>query len=85
MREIATRFDTLEPRQVVERLRPLAIAGNPGFGSAGEMTAIAYLNMNNPKAAGAVLAAMAKDEGVPESIRSRAVQLAGTIGGRASV
>lgn len=80
IRDVATRFDTLPPAQIVARLKPLAVVGNPWFGSAGEMTAIAYLRMNNRRAAGATLAAMAKDEGVPESIRSRSVQLAGVLG-----
>ncbi len=80
VREVATMFDTLPPAQVVARLKPLAVAGTAWFGSAGEMTAIAQLRLNQPKAAGATLQALAKDETVPESIRSRVVQLAGTLG-----
>ncbi len=80
IRQTASEFDTLKPEQVVDRLKPLAIAGKPWFGSAGEMTAIAYLKMNKPREAGAMLAAIAKDEGVPESIRSRSVQLASVLG-----
>ena len=38
------------------------------------------MKMNKPREAGAMFAALAKDEGVPESIRSRAVQLAGVLG-----
>ena len=80
VREVAAQYDALPPAQVVARLKPLAVAGNPWFGSAGEMTALAYLRMNQPKAAGAMLAAMAKDDGVPETIRSRSVQLASVLG-----
>jgi hypothetical protein len=65
---------------VVAKLKPLAVTGKPFFGSAGEMTAIAYMNMNKPREAGAMFAALAKDEGVPDSIRSRSVQLAGVLG-----
>ena len=70
----------MKPDEVVAKLKPLAVAGKPFFGSAGEMTAIAYLQMNKTREAGALFAALAKDEGVPESIRSRAVQLAGVLG-----
>ena len=80
IRRPAAEFDTLTPADVVARLRPLAVAGKPWFGSAGEMTGIAYLKMGRTREAGAVFAALAKDEGVPESIRSRSVQLAGVLG-----
>jgi hypothetical protein len=80
IRQTASEFDTLKPEQVVDRLKPLAIEGKPWFGSAGEMTAIAYLKMNKNREAGMLFAAMAKDEGVPESIRSRSVQLASVLG-----
>lgn len=80
IRQTASEFDTLKPEQVVDRLKPLAIEGKPWFGSAGEMTAMAYMKMNKNREAGMLFAAMAKDEGVPESIRSRSVQLAGVLG-----
>ncbi len=80
IRQTASEFDTLKPEQVVDRLKLLAIEGKPWFGSAGEMTAIAYLKMNKNREAGMLFAAMAKDDGVPESIRSRSVQLASVLG-----
>jgi hypothetical protein len=80
IRQTAAAFDTLKPEEVVDRLKPLAIEGKPWFGSAGEMTAIAYMKMNKNREAGMLFAAMAKDEGVPESIRSRSVQLASVLG-----
>ncbi|UVO54493.1 tetratricopeptide repeat protein [Sphingomonas sp. SUN039] len=80
VRQVAASFDTMKPEQVVAKLKPLAVSGKPFFGSAGEMTAVAYMNMNKPREAGAMFAALAKDEGVPESIRSRSVQLAGVLG-----
>lgn len=80
IRQTASEFDALKPDQIVDRLKPLAVAGKPWFGSAGEMTAIAYLKMNKNREAGVLFAAMAKDEGVPESIRSRSVQLASVLG-----
>lgn len=76
VREVAIRFDTMAPAQVIDRLKPLAIPGNPWFGSAGEMTAIAQLKLNRKRDAGITLAAIAHDTTAPGSIRGRARQLA---------
>ena len=40
VRMTAIELDTLPPQAVVDRLKGLAVAGNPWFGSAGELTAI---------------------------------------------
>jgi hypothetical protein len=80
VRGVAAGFDTMKPEQIIAKLKPLAVAKNPWFGSAGEMTAIAYMKMNKPREAGALFAAIAKDESVPESIRQRSVQLASAMG-----
>lgn len=80
IRQTAVEYDRLQPAQVIERLRPLAQPGNSWFGSAGEMVAIAYLKQNQPQQAAPIFAAMAKDETIPETIRSRAVQMAGALG-----
>ena len=80
VRMTAAEFDTLQPQAVVDRLKGLAVRGNPWFGSAGEMVAIAYLKLNKPQQAARLFAEMAKDESVPESIRSRAEQMAGSLG-----
>ncbi|MGE4322033.1 MAG: tetratricopeptide repeat protein [Sphingobium sp.] len=80
VRQTALEFDALTPQQVVDRLKPLAIEGAPWFGSAGEMVAIAYMKMRKPDLAGPVFAAIAKDGNVPETIRSRARQMAGLLG-----
>lgn len=80
VRQTATEFDTIAPALVIERLRPLARPGNPWFGSAGEMTGVAYLKQGKPAQAAPLFAAIARDEGVPETIRSRVVQMAGTLG-----
>lgn len=73
-------FDNLKPEQVIASLQPLTKAGNPWFGSAGELTAMAYLKQGKPADAGRLFAAIAADSQVPESIRSRSVQIAGTLG-----
>ncbi|MDQ2891742.1 MAG: tetratricopeptide repeat protein [Pseudomonadota bacterium] len=80
IRQTAAEFDTLKPQVVVERLRPLAVVGNPWFGSAGEMVAVSYLRMNRSNLAGPLFAKIAADEGVPDTIRQRAVQMAGAVG-----
>jgi len=80
VRLTAVELDTLPPQAVVDRLSGLAVAGNPWFGSAGEMVAISYLRMNKPQQAGALFAAMAKDKKLPDTLRSRATQMAGSLG-----
>lgn len=80
IRQTSLEFESLKPQQVVDRLKPLAVEGAPWFGSAGELVAIAYMKMRKPDLAGPLFAAMAKDESVPQSIRSRARQMAGLLG-----
>ena len=84
VRLTALEFDTIKPEEVIARLQPLAKAGNPWFGSAGEMTALALMKQNKNAEAGRLFAAIAADQQVPSSIRSRAVQVAGTLGVDAS-
>lgn len=84
IRITALEFDSIKPEEVVARLEPLAKPGNPWFGSAGEMTALAYLKQGQSERAARLFAAIAKDRHVPETIRSRAVQIAGTLGVDAS-
>lgn len=80
VRQTAVEFDTMTPDAVIARLKPLSAPGNSWFGSAGEMVGIAYMKQGKNDLAGATFAAIAKDETVPESIRSRVVQLAGVLG-----
>ena len=84
VRQTAAQYDALKPQVVVERLRPLAVSGNPWLGSAGEMVAVAYLRMNRGDLAAALFGKIAADDGVPDSIRQRAVQMAGAVGGDAA-
>ncbi|HYD24458.1 MAG TPA: tetratricopeptide repeat protein [Croceibacterium sp.] len=80
VRVVAARFDELPPQQVVDRLKPLATPGNPWFGSAGEMVGMAYVAQGKDNLAGPLFAAIAKDETVPRTLRSRTRQLAGLLG-----
>ena len=84
IRLTALEFDSIKPEEVIARLQPLAAAGNPWFGSAGELTAMAYLKQNKKAEAGRMFAAIAADPQVPETLRTRAVQIAGTLGVDAS-
>jgi hypothetical protein len=70
----------MPPQQVIDQLKPLAVSGTPWFGSAGELVAVAYLKLGRKAEAGAMFAAMAKDTGVPTSLRGRARQLAVQLG-----
>jgi hypothetical protein len=80
VRGTMTEYDSLKPDEVIARLAPLSQPGNPFFGSAGEMTALALLAKGDRNGAGQLFARLAADKQVPESIRSRAVQIAGSLG-----
>lgn len=80
IRQTTAEFDTLKPQDIIDRLKPLAVPGSPWFGSAGEMVALSYLNLEKPDLAGPLFAQLAKDDSVPPTIRSRALQMAGVQG-----
>lgn len=80
IRQTASEFDTLKPQEVIDRLKSLAVPGNAWFGSAGEMVAISYLNQDKSDLAGPLFGQLAKDDNVPSTIRSRALQMAGVEG-----
>jgi len=84
IRQTALEFDQMQPQQVVTRLEPLAKPGNPWFGSAGEMTALALIKEGKKQEAGQLFATIAKDKSVPDSIRNRAIQISGSLGADAS-
>ena len=80
IRLTALEFDQIKPEDVIARMDAMAKPGNPWFGSAGELTAMAMLKQGRKSEAGRMFAAMAADKQVPDTIRSRAVQIAGTLG-----
>ena len=80
IRQTAIEFDQLQPQDVIGRLAPLTKAGEPWFGSAGELTALAMLKQGKKQEAGQLFAAIARDASVPETIRARAVQVASSLG-----
>jgi hypothetical protein len=80
VRGTMTEFDQLKPDEVIARLSSLAQPGKPFFGTAGEMTGMALIAKGDKAAAGRMFASIAADTKVPGSIRSRAVQIAGSLG-----
>jgi hypothetical protein len=84
LRRTELEFDALKPEEVIARLQLYTQAGNPWFGKAGELTAMALLKQGKKTEAGRLFASIAADTQVPDTIRSRAVQIAGTLGVDAS-
>jgi len=84
LRATTLEFDSIKPEEVIARLQPLVKPGEPWYGSAGELTAMAYIKQGKKAEAGRLFAAIAADKQVPDSIRARAVQIAGTLGVDAS-
>lgn len=80
IRAVTARYDTLKPADVVTRLKPLAVPGNAFFGPAGELVAMAYLDQGKQAEAGALFAAVARDKNTPDSLKTRARQMAGLLG-----
>ena len=80
IRATAVDFDSLPAETVVSRMKPLAVPGNPWFGSAGELLGLAYLKQGQDDLAGALFATISKDRNVPATLRSRTQQLAGVLG-----
>jgi hypothetical protein len=80
IRQTALQFDDLKPEQVIARLEPLTKPGEPWFGTAGEMTALAMMKQGKNQEAGQLFATIAKDQGVPEPIRNRAAEVASSLG-----
>ena len=84
IRQTSVQFDRMAPDEVIARLSPLAIKGNPWFGSAGELVAIAYLKKDRIQPAAKLFADIASDEGVPETIRGRAANMAASLSARSA-
>jgi hypothetical protein len=80
IRGTMTEYDSLKPDEVIARLSPLAEPGKPFFGSAGELVAMAMLAKGDRAGAGQLFARIAADPKVPQTIRMRAVQIAGSLG-----
>lgn len=79
IRQTFAEYDQLQPQVVIDRMKPLAVAGAPWLGSAGELTAIAQLQLHQADQARATLQRVVADLNVPDTIRQRAVQLSSAI------
>jgi hypothetical protein len=80
LRQTALEFDRLQPQVVVRRLSAMARPGQPWFGSAGELVGMAQLKMRRPDLAGPLFQRIGRDDSVPPTIRTRAIQMAGSLG-----
>ncbi len=80
LRSTALEFDSMKPEDVIARLEPLTKPESAWFGSAGELTAMAYLKQGQKDKAGRLFATIAANAQVPDTIRNRAQQIAGTLG-----
>nr|WP_272914670.1 tetratricopeptide repeat protein [Aurantiacibacter rhizosphaerae] len=80
IRSVSARYDDMDPQEVIDRVGTLAVPDNAYYGSAGELVAHAYLDQGKTAEAGALLADIAGDEDVPNSLRARARELAGLLG-----
>ena len=81
LRQTTIEYDTLKPEVVIDRLKAIAVPTSPWFGTAGEMVAAAYLKQGKRAEAGKLYGQVAQGgDNVPETIRQRAVQLAGVLG-----
>ena len=80
IRQTALEFDQVQPQEIITRLEPLAKPGEPWFGTASEMTALALIKQGKKAEAGRIFAVLAKDKDVPGTIRNRAIQIGGGLG-----
>lgn len=80
LKSVRLSFDTLPPAAVVARLGALTVPGNPWFGIAGEMAALAHLKAGQPAKAKPLLTAIARDPAQPASLRGRTAELAMALG-----
>ncbi len=80
LRQMLSQFDSLPPATVIARLRHLVATPGPAFASAAELTALAELKRGNDRAAGLLYKRIVETDDVSESLKSRAVQMAGMLG-----
>jgi hypothetical protein len=74
-------YDTMKPEAVIDRLKSLAVPESSWFGSAGEMVAAAYLKLGKRDQAAKLYGQLVQSTGfVPDNIRERAREMAGSLG-----
>jgi hypothetical protein len=80
IKSVRLRYDNLPPATIIAALKDLSVPGNPWFGVAGEMTALAHLKAGAPEKAKPLLIAIVRDNSQSPSLRGRAAQLALSMG-----
>ena len=77
---VAVQFDQLPPEEVLSRLQPYLEPDNPWFPVAGELAALAQMKAGNSAEAGKLFRQVANEPSALPSIRSRAEQMAASLG-----
>ena len=72
-------FADMDPKTVVERLKPLTASGNPWRASALDLTAAAKLKEGDRDGALAIYKQLADDLTAPQGLRARAAELAAAL------
>ena len=80
LRQTLIEYDGLAPQQVIDRLKPLTTEDNAFFGTAGELSAIAMIQLHRSAEAGRLLATISRNPETPSSLRARAGRLASSLG-----
>lgn len=80
LKALRLQYDAMPPATMVARLKDFAVPGNPWFGVAGEMTALAHIKAGAPDKARPLLIAIVRDTTLAGSQRNRAAQLAIALG-----
>jgi len=80
LRQTLAEYDSLQPAQVIDRLKPLVDKAGPAFPLAAELTALAELRRGNNRVAGQLYKRISEAPDVPDTLKSRAVQMAGMLG-----
>ena len=80
IRQTSAEFDSLPPQTVISRLAPLRQPNAAFFGSAAELTGLAYLKLNRPREAGALFGQIVRNDHVPAALKDRATAMATSLG-----
>ncbi|ALC13467.1 tetratricopeptide repeat protein [Sphingopyxis sp. 113P3] len=81
IRQTALEYDALKPETVIARMKPIVDAKDSSwFASAAELSAIAHYQLGQFDQAGELYGRIAKLSDIPQSLQSRAVQMAGMLG-----
>ncbi|MBB3764378.1 tetratricopeptide repeat protein [Sphingomicrobium lutaoense] len=85
LRQTLLEYNDLDPDTVIARMQPLAQQGEPFYGTAAELTAIAMERAGRTAEAAKLFETIAQDSAVPQTLRSRAEQMASSLAAAAAV